>query len=184
MRLSGRVSEEERQQYVLIDGEEDAEIPSNVPTGVYDLTPEERSQLSKLAGDGGALLSENMMTTKRFFTRASRNKRTGKLEVWRGESVETAKTVSSIVKILSGPCVNSVGQARHFLSCKVADKTHELVSINLFLSSVHCDADSGLSWIDTTNKENKVILAENISRPIVTAIDESNGSILWLLNYK
>ena len=66
----------------------------------------------------------------------------------------------------------------------MADKTSELVSINLFLSSVQCDADSGLSWIDTTNKENEVILAENISRPIVTVIDESNDSILWLLNYK
>lgn len=59
-----------------------------------------------------------------------------------------------------------------------------LAFIKLFTSSeIKRDPDSGLCWVDRSSFEHKVILVKNISRPIVTAIDEMHENVLWFLNF-
>ena len=71
-----------------------------------------------------AVQSTTKITAKKFFSRETRNVSTGKLEVWRAEEVETARsTVSSFVKISGGSCSGGIGQIKHFADLKVAEKT-------------------------------------------------------------
>lgn len=95
MHLTGRFSEDERHKYNLIDG---AEYTSVTCSQSQDYQPS-HAQLSKHRSFEG---SEQIMYTiaKKFFTKARRNGFTGKLEVCRGHVAESAKTVSSLVKIL------------------------------------------------------------------------------------
>lgn len=183
MRLSGRVSGDEKQQYVLID---EISEPEKHVQGVssLELLPEELSTCLELCGLSCNQSTTNITATK-FFSREARNAVTGKLEVWRAEKVETGRSaVSSFIKICDGPYSGGIGQIKHFADLKVAEKTTELAFIKLFTSSeIKRDPDSGLCWVDRSSFENKVILVKNISRPIVTAIDEMHENVLWFLNF-
>ena len=183
MRLSGRVSGDEKQQYVLID---ETGEPEKCVQGVssLELLPEELSTCLELCGLS-CDQDTTKITVKKFFSREARNVFTGKLEVWRAEKVETGRSaVSSFIKICDGPYSGGIGQLKHFADLKVAEKNTELAFIKLFTGSkVKPDPDSGLCWVDRSSFENKVILVKNISRPIVTAIDEMHENVLWFLNF-
>lgn len=48
-----------------------------------------------------------------------------------------------------------MAQIRHFLDFEVAEKAMEVAIVTLFTTEVQTDEDCGLSWVDTSNKENK-----------------------------
>lgn len=76
-----------------------------------------------------------------------------------------------------------MAQIRHFRDFEVAEKAMEVAIVTLFTTEVQTDEDCGLSWVDTSNKENKAFLLEDISRPLITTTDDSTGHVLWLLNF-
>ena len=184
MRLTGRFSEDERHKYILIDG---AEHTSATCSQSQDYQPShaELSFCKELFKHRSVEGSEQIMytTAKKLFTKATRNGFTGKLEVHRGHVAESAKTVSSLVKISAGDYLGRIAQIRYFLDFEVAEKAIEIAIVTLFTNEVQTDVDCGLSWVDTSNKENKAFLLEDISRPLVTATDDSAGHVLWLLNF-
>ena len=184
MRLTGRFSEDERHKYILIDG---AEFTSATCSQSQDYQPShaELSICKEVFKHRSVEGSEQIMYTsaKKLFSKARRNGFTGKLEVCRGHVAESAKTVSSLVKISAGDYLGRIAQIRHFLDFEVAEKAIEIAIVTLFTNEVQTDVDCGLSWVDTSNKENKAFLLEDISRPLVTATDDSAGHVLWLLNF-
>ncbi len=184
MRLSGRFSEDERQKYFLIDGGEHTSVITS-ESQKYQLPPDELSICKELferqALEGSCQLQ--LTTANRLLTKAKRSGTTGKLEVWRGHIADTAKTDSSFVKIANGDCFGRIAQIKHFIDFVEAEKNTEVVIATLFTNHVQTDVDCGLSWVDTSNKESKAFLLTNISRPMVTATDESDDHVLWLLNF-
>lgn len=112
-----------------------------------------------------------------------RDKTTGKLEVWRAHFADTGETctVSSVVT-KGSKFVGRTGRIRHFISLKKAETIIDLVTVDLFASNLKHDKDSGLCCIETTSKKEEVFSLENISKPIVTAIDEEKPCVLWPLN--
>ena len=200
MHHSGRLSaDDDKQQYILIDEEDIAAdvgkqqpLRSSMQKGnEYQLTAREltfckknidsfKFTQSKEASDEGWLI-------KRAFTSERRNKTTGKLELWRGHPANTRMdgTISSVVRIKSRPtCVGRVGQIRHFIHLQSVNEseTIEFVTVDLYVSSVKTDKDSGLLYIDTRKMEEKVFSSVNLSKPMVTATDDEKPHVMWLLN--
>ena len=84
------------------------------------------------------------------------------MEVWRGHGAKSAKTVSSLVKISAGDYLGRIAQIRYFLDFEVAEKAIEIAIVTLFTNKVQIDVDCGLSWVDTSNMENKAFLLADI----------------------
>ena len=84
--------------------------------------------------------------------------------------------------IKSGPCVTRIGQIKHFVSLQHQTETIEFVNIDLYANSLRSDNDSGLLYIDTRELEEKVFHLDNISKPMVTALDDENSHVMWVLN--
>ena len=80
-------------------------------------------------------------TAKKLFTRASSNGFPGKLEVCRSHVAESAKTVSSLVKISAGDYLGRIAQIRHFLDFEVAEKAIEIAIVTIFTNEVQTDVD-------------------------------------------
>ena len=195
MRYSGRVSiNDDTQQYILIDEEVSANDNKHQPPrrtvhrgDGYKLSS---SELTFCVEEFGVSFdrsntSDDVWLIKRAFTLERRNKSTGKLEVWKSHATNTGATVSSVVRIKSGPkYVGRIGQIRHFISLQNrAERTSfEFVTIDLYVSSLETDNDSGLLHIDTINLEEKAFPLGHISKAIVTAVDDENPNVMWLLN--
>lgn len=88
------------------------------------------------------------------------------------------------MRIKSGSkCVGRVGQVRHFISLQNKSETIEFVPVDLYVSSVKTDKDSGLHYTDTRKME-EVFSSVNISKPMVKATDDENPHVMWILNSK
>ena len=197
MHHSGRLSaDDDKQQYILID-EEDiaADVGKQQPPrssmqkgNEYQLSARELTFCKKNIDSfklAHSKVSDEGWLIKRVFTSERRNKTTGKLESWRGHAANTRTdgTISSVVRIKSGPtCVGRVGQIRHFIYLQSANESETIVTVDLYVSSVKTDKDSGLLYIDTRKMEEKVFSSENISKPMVTATDDKKPHVMWLLN--
>ena len=183
MHLTESISEDERHKYILIDNEEHTSATCSQNQD-YQPSHAEISICKELLKHRSVEGSEQIMYTaaKKLFTKATRNGFTGKLEVCRGHVAESSNTVSSLVKISAGDYMGRIAQIRHFLDFEVAEKAIEIAVVTLFTNEVQTDVDCGLSWVDTSNKENKAFLLADISRPLVTATDDSTDHVLWLLN--
>ena len=103
MRLTGRFSEDERHKYILINGGEHTSATCS-QSQEYQPSHAELSICKELLKHCSVDGSEQIMytTAKKLLTKAARNGFTGKLEVWRGHVAESAKTVSSLLKISAG----------------------------------------------------------------------------------
>ena len=197
MRYSGRVSiGDNTQQYILVDEEVSANNNKHKSPRCtlqrgddYKLSSPELTFCVKEFGVSfdQSNTSDDVWLIKRAFTLERRNKSTGKLEVLKSHATNTGGTVSSVVRIKSGPnYVGKIGQIRHFISLQnKAEKTLvEFVTINLYVSSLETDKDSGLLHIDTTKLEEKALPLGHISKAIVTAVDDEKPNVMWLLNWR
>ena len=163
MRLTGRFSDDERHKYILIDGGEHTSATCS-QSQEYQPSHAELSICKELLKRCSVDGSEQIMytTAKKLLTNAARNGFTGKLEVCRGHVAESAETVSSLVKISAGDFLGKIAQISHFLDFDVAEKAIEIAIVTLFTNEVQTDVDCGLSWVDTSNKENKAFLLADI----------------------
>ena len=188
-------SDDDKQQNILIDEEDKTDVGEQQPPtssmqkgNEYQLTAHELTFCKKNIDSFKFALSkvsDKGWLIKRVFTSERRNKTTGKLELWRGHPANTSTdgTISSVVRIKSGPkCVGRVGQVTHFISLQNKSGTIEFVTVDLYVSSVKTDKDSGLHYIDTRKMEEKVFSSVNISQPMVTARDDEKPHVMWILN--
>ena len=130
-------------------------------------------------------MSDEGWLIKRAFTPERRNKTTGKLELWRGHAAKTSTdgTISSVGRIKGGPkCVGRVGQVRQFISLQSKSETIEFVPVDLYVSSVKTDKESGLHYIDARKMEEKVFSSVNISKQMVTTTDDEKPHVMRILN--
>lgn len=196
MQYSGRVSvDDDKQQHILIDEEvTSANDSKHLPTSTssmqqgnqYQLSPEELTFCMEENGVSfdQSNVPDNVWVIKRSFTSEGRNKTTGKLEVWKSHDLITGGTVSSVVKIKSGPKCGRIGQVRHFVSLQNKAKTIQFVTIDFYVNHLKSDKDSGLLYIDTKKLEENVFSFGHMSRPMVTAVDDEKCHVMWLLNSK
>lgn len=114
--------------------------------------------------------------------------------VWRGkESEMTLKTCSSVVcmplakvrvlenTILQGPYV--VAKIQHFFEHKFGDKWSTFAYLHVF-DNVRLHSSSQLHFVSTENFKVGLAQANELTLPLVSAIDEDNKSTLWILNFK
>lgn len=181
MRYSGRVSvDANKQPHILVNEEVGSDNKQRQKGNEYQLSPAELAfckEECRLHFDESC-----MQNIRRSFSSERKNKTTGKLDEWKGHTANTGGTVSSIVVIKSGPCVTRIGQIKHFVSFQHQNETIEFVNIDLYANSLRSDKDSGLLYIDTRDLEEKVFHLDNISKPMVTALDDENSFVMWLLN--
>ena len=189
-------SDDDKQQYILIDEEDiTADVGEQQPPrssmqrgNEYQLTGHELTFCNKHIDSfkfAQSKVSDEGWLIKRAFTSERRNKTTGKLELWRGHAANTSTdgTISSAVRIKSGPkCVERLGQVWHFISLQNKSETIKFVTVDLYVSSVKTDKDSGLHYIDARKMEEKVFSSVNISQPMVTARDDEKPHVMWILN--
>lgn len=181
MRYSGRVSVDvAKQPHILINEEVGSDNKQRQKGNEYQLSVAELvfcKEESRLHFDESCV-----QNVRRSFSSERKNKTTGKLDEWKGHTANTGGTVSSVVVIKSGPCVTSIGQIKHFVSLQHQTETIEFVNIDLYANSLRSDNDSGLLYIDTRELEEKVFHLDNISKPMVTALDDENSHVMWVLN--
>ena len=182
MRYSGRVSVDvDKQPHILVNEEVGSDNKQRQKGNEYQLSVAElafcKEEISGLHFDESCV-----QNITRSFSSERKNKTTGKLDEWKGHTANTGGTVSSIVVIKSGPCVTRIGQIKHFVSFQHQTEAIEFVTIDLYANSLRSENNSGLLYIDTRELEEKVFHLDNISKPMVTALDDENSHVMWLLN--
>ena len=165
MRYSGRVSiDVNKQPHILVNEEVGSDKKQRQKGNEYQLPV---AELAFCKEESGLHFDEScVQNIRRSFS---------SLDEWKGHTANTGGRVFSIVVIKSGPCVTRIGQIKHFVSFQHQTETIEFVNIDLYANSLRSDNDSGVLYIDTRELEEKIFHLDNISTPMVTALDDENS---------
>lgn len=150
------------------------------PSNQYQLTKQETEDL---VGCGAfSLATDREQDVKRTFSMEKQLH--GKTSVLKSFTLDSGAVVSSVVNI---SCADQgkaqIGRIIHFLTMhdQLSGKETEFVTINLYTSCKQ-DLESLLYYVDTTLFEMKTVAFNCLSFPLVTAVDDENKSLLWILN--
>lgn len=150
------------------------------PSNQYQLTKQETEDL---VGCGAfSLATDREQDVKRTFSMEKQLH--GKTSVLKSFTLDSGAVVSSVVNI---SCADQdkaqIGRIIHFLTMhdQLSGKETEFVTIKLYTSCKQ-DLESLLYYVDTTLFEMKTVVFNCLSFPLVTAVDDENESLLWILN--
>ena len=145
----------------------------------YQVTAQEIRDLNTFCSNA-LILPLDCTGCIQFFSRES--KVNGKSHVWKAQNMDSpsSKKVSSVVQVTLGS-TKHVGRVVHFLAIPVQGNHREFATIQIY-NAIEQDSDSGLYFVNTMAFNVTTIPLEFLSVPLVTAIDEENASVLWLLN--
>ena len=108
----------------------------------------------------------------------------GKTSVLKSSSLDSGAVVSSVMNIICGDNKTQIGRRSHFLKLhdQLSGKESEFVTVKLY-KSCQQDVESLLYYVDTKLFDMKTVSLNCLSLPLVTAVDDGNESLLWILNF-
>ena len=144
----------------------------------YQLTTQEVQDLN--AHCGNALPLDHALCCIQFFS--IEKKVHGKSYVWKAQNVDSSLTkhVSSVVQVHNGR-TKHVGRVIHFLALQGFGINGEFATIEIFDVFGH-DPDSCLHFVNTSSSNVTTVPFEFLSVPLVTALDDDEPFVWWLLN--
>ena len=106
----------------------------------------------------------------------------GKSHVWKAQKLDSSdsKHISSVVQVDFGNNKH-VGRVIHFLALPVSGINMEFATIEIF-TVFGQDPDSCLYFVNTSSFNVATVPFEFLLVPLVTALDDDNAFILWILN--
>ena len=160
---------------VNVDIGENTGLKENSPKQ-YQLTKQEREDL--VSCGAFSLDEESTLDVKQSFSMEKQLH--GKKCVWKSFTLDDGVVVSSVVNITSG---GSTQIGSHFLTLhdQIPSKESDFATVELFKSCKQ-DPESLLHYTDITSFDIRTVALHCLSCPLVTAADDQNESLLWLLN--
>lgn len=162
---------------VNVDTGENTSLKEKSPKQ-YQLTKQEREDL--VCCGAFSLDEESTLDVKQSFSMEKQLH--GKKCVWKSFTLDDGVVVSSVVNIT---CRSStqIGRISHFLTLhdQISGKESDFATVKLFKSCKQ-DPESLLHYTDITSFDIRTVALHCLSCPLVTAADDQNESLLWLLN--
>lgn len=149
---------------------------NKTPSNDYQLTKQE---MENLVGLCSFSVDSKQDVRKTVFKEKQLH---GKKSMLKSFTMDSGNVVSSVVKI-SCEDKTQIGRIRHFLTVhdQLSKKESDFVTVKLYRSCKQ-DLESLLCCVDTTVFVMKTVVLNSLSFPLVTAVDDENESLLWVLN--
>lgn len=119
----------------------------------------------------------------KYFRKTRIDSVTGKSFTLIAEGKEKAETLSCIIALKNSTDNDKFGKVLYFSDHGEGEEAFESVCIGIFSVSAQ-DEPSGLWWVDTNTSVEKIVPVDHISKPLVTAKDDSTSNKLWILNFR
>lgn len=119
----------------------------------------------------------------KYFRKTRIDSVTGKSFTLIAEGKEKAGTLSCIIALKSTTDNMKFGKVLYFSDHGEGEEAFESACIGIFSVSAQ-DKPSGLWWVDTNTSIEEIVPVDHISKPLVTAKDDSISNKLWILNFR